>query len=210
MKIDLSQLNKTMGGTNFRYNDKAEEAIIKAFCSHYPVKDNGGTVGNVPEFDWILNDTKIEIKESQNPKLFIEIAKADGTPSGLLVTTSDVHMFVNPGSIKVDGVDVYLMKLRLIRTSELRMWTKLMARDHGDELKVFPPSNLGKGSAGWYLNPFNHDEIEDMFMMGFEYQKSADGNIIMDTNKIVLPPSNWAAKSIHRFIPEPVKKVTCT
>jgi len=201
-EVNIAKLNQTNRGTDFSANDKSEELIINAFCSKYGVEDNGGTVGYVPEYDWTLNNTLVEIKVSKNSDLFIEFAKADGTPSGLEVTTSDIHMFINPASAIINDSWVDMMKVRIVRTVELKAWLRYMAIHCEDDLVIFPPSELGKGSAGFYLNLKNHrgPDINDLFMMGFEYYKNESGEIIMDTQKIIMPNNSYASNVVHDFI----------
>jgi len=201
-EINLALLNKTNHGQDFSATDTAEPLVVEALCTNYNLQDCGGTVGNVPEYDWIINDTQVEIKMSQNSTLFIEVAKADGTASGLEVTTSDVHMFVNPASTKIDGKWVDMMKVRIIKTAELRAWINYMARQREEELVVFEPSWLGKGSAGFYLNLKTNPgpDIEDLFVLGFAYTKNDAGEIIMDTEKVIMPNNRYALSKINDFI----------
>jgi len=201
-EINIADLRETNHGSDFSDNDTAEQLVINAFCSKYNVQDNGGTVGNVPEYDWTLNDSTVEIKMSGNPNLFIEFGNALGKPSGLEVTTSDVHMFINPASAIINGNWVDMMKVRLIRTSELKVWLDYMAKRYEEDHVVHQPSRHGKGSVGFYLNLKNHKgpDINDLFMMGFEYRKTDSGQAIMDTQKIIMPNNRYAANTIHEFI----------
>jgi len=94
------------------------------------------------------------------------------------------------------------MKVRIVRTVELKAWLRYMAIHCEDDLVIFPPSELGKGSAGFYLNLKNHrgPDINDLFMMGFEYYKNESGEIIMDTQKIIMPNNSYASNVVHDFI----------
>ena len=71
MNIDVSMLNKTKGGTDFSYNDRAEDAINNAVCYYHDLQANGGTIGFDPSYDKVINRTKVEIKVTSNGALYL-------------------------------------------------------------------------------------------------------------------------------------------
>lgn len=196
-KIDVYNLNQTKGGTDFSSNDRAEVLVTNAFCYMYGLDNNGGTSGFNPDYDRTINNTTVEIKISKNENMFIEIGKADGEESGITISKADVHMYINPGATKINGKWVDLMKVRLFNTQDLRNWTAHMAKSRENELVVFKPSKLGKGSAGFFLN-VKKEKVADLFVMGFEYHTNSQGHIVFDTSRIVMPDNTYAANNIRK------------
>jgi len=191
MKIDISRLNKTNGGRDFSYNDRAEDAISNAVCYYYDLQSNGGTTGFNPGYDKLINRTKVEIKISTAAGVFIEIAKGDGTPAGIFTSEADVYLTVNPGFDK----QVSCMKVRLWHKKLLEHWARGMLEKQPDKLKQYAKSNLGPGSAGFVLE-FN--AVEDLYILGFNYVLG-NKQIVFNTHDI-LPPGQFALNSIGNFI----------
>ena len=197
MKINLYELNQTNGGTDFSANDNAEVGIVNAVCHTYDLDSRGGSVGFDPTYDRIINNSKIEIKVSKHKTPFIEIAKGDGSITGLSISKSDLYMFVNPGAVKINGDWINMMKVRIVHTQELKNWITHMIEKHPDDYVEFKPSKLGKGSGGFYLE---WSAVDDLFLLGFDYDLDAHGNIVFDTHKIIMPNNEYAFKVISNFI----------
>jgi hypothetical protein len=192
MIIDISKLNQTKGGTDFSYNDRAEDAITNAICYYYDLQANGGTVGLDPSYDKIINRTKVEIKISSSSVLYLEIAKGDGTPSGIFTSSADIYMTVNPGTDK--GTNC--MKVRVYNKMELEHWARHMLKNQEDELKSYPADSLGPGSSGFMLK---FQAVEDLYVLGFEYERGASNQIKFDTHS-VFQPSAFALSKMKNFI----------
>lgn len=192
MIIDIFKLNKTKGGTDFSYNDRAEDAITNAVCYYYDLQANGGTTGFDPSYDKLINHTKVEIKISSSKGFYLEIAKGNGDPSGIFISKADIYMTVNPGQDK--GKDI--MKIRVYNKMLLERWAEHMLENHPNKLKVYPASSLGPGSQGFMLD---FKAVEDLYILGFEYNKDASNHIVFDTHTIV-EPSAYARNNIRKFI----------
>lgn len=194
MIIENYRLNKTNGGTNFSYNDSAEDAIVDALCSNFNLADNGGPAGYAPEFDRIINNTKVEIKIQSCSSPFIEISKFDGkTPSGISLTESDLYLVVNPAG--------ETMKMRLFYTKELKNWVERMLEKHPEKLEPRKPDNLGPGSCGFFLDFESMKTLNDLFVLGFESVRDEDNRIIFDTADIITRNTNFARNNIKNYIP---------
>ena len=192
MNIDVSMLNKTKGGTDFSYNDRAEDAINNAVCYYHDLQANGGTIGFDPSYDKVINRTKVEIKVTSNGALYLEVAKYDGTPSGIFASEADVYLTVSPGQDK----GKHCMKVRLYQKRELEHWAKHMLEKHEDKIKIYKPDKLGPGSMGFMLE---FKAVNDLYILGFEYTKDAQDHIVFDTHKVLLP-SAYAKNSINQYI----------
>lgn len=191
MIIDISRLNKTKGGTDFSYNDHAEDAISNAICYWYDLQSNGGTVGFDPDYDKLISSTKVEIKISSNAGFYLEIAKGDDEPSGIFISKADVYMTVNPGTVKGQPY----MKVRVYNKMLLERWAEHMLENQIESLKSYPASKLGPGSQGFMLK---YQAVEDLYIMGFEYSKDSNGHILFDTHKVELP--DYAMGNIRKFL----------
>lgn len=198
MQINIFELNKTKGGTDFSYNDEAEVAITKAVCEKYNIIHYGGTKGFDPRYDQILNETTTEIKITKNKNPYIEFIKDTGILSGIYATESNIHLLVCPGSIQQDGCWIDIVKVRAVKTMELKRWVDFMIDKHDDQAKLFEADNLGKGSAGFYLD---WNAVDDLFLLGFEYEVHNLGHIMFNTNKIIMPSNNYAYTAINDYIP---------
>lgn len=102
--------------TNFQssHGYDAEVAVQQAVSALYGLSPGRVTKGYVSDFDFVLNDQTFELKISSKGLYDskIELARADGSPSGLSATKAKFHMFLNnSGSVG---------KVRIIRTSELK------------------------------------------------------------------------------------------
>jgi len=193
MIIDVSKLNQTKGGTDFSYNDRAEDAITNAFCYYYDLQANGGTVGYDPTYDKIINNTKVEIKISSSSGLYLETAKGDGKPSGIFTSKADVYLTVNPGTDKGQAC----MKARLYHKKELEHWAKHMIEKHSEKLKTFKASSMGPGSQGFMLD-FN--AVEDLYVLGFGYIRDGDNHIVLDTHSVITRDTAYAKNNIQKYI----------
>ncbi len=192
MLIDISKLNQTKGGSDFSYNDHAEDAITNAVCYYYDLQANGGTVGFDPSYDKIINHTKVEIKISSKAGLYLEIAKGNGDPSGIFASNADIYMTVNPGTDK--GANC--MKVRVYNKKVLEHWARHMLNNQPTELKSYPANAMGPGSSGFMLK---FQAVEDLYVLGFDYEKDASGHILFDT-RAVYQPSAFAINNIRNFI----------
>ena len=193
MLIDISKLNKTKGGRDFSYNDRAEDAINNAICYWYDLKANGGTTGFDPTYDKKIGAAKVEIKISSKSGLYLEFAKGNDELSGIFASEADIYMTVNPGKDK--GTDC--MKVRVYHKRELEHWVKHMLEKHPKDIVSYPASKLGPGSQGFMLK-FN--TVEDLYIMGFAYVKDQKGNIIFDTHNVINRDRDYAKDNIHKFL----------
>ena len=194
MIVEIHKLNQTKGGTDFSYNDKAEDAITNAICYFYDLQANGGTVGFDPSYDKLINSTKVEIKISSSAGFYLEIAKGDGEPSGIFASNADIYMTVTPGTD--DGNQC--MKVKVYNKMVLMHWAKHMLEKHPNKLKTYPPSKMGPGSSGFILD---YTAVDDLYILGFEYVKDSNGHIIFDTHNVVNRDRVYAKKNISKFIP---------
>ena len=193
MIIEVNKLNQTNGGRDFSYNDRAEDAINNAICYWYDLQANGGTVGFDPTYDKLIGNTKVEIKISANQGLYLEFAKGNDTPSGIMTSEADVYMTVNPGQDK--GMDC--MKVRVYRKQELLHWVNHMLTNHPDKIFEYPANNMGPGSKGFMLQ---FKAVEDLYIMGFEYIKDQKGKIIFDTHQPLNVDRDYAKNNISKFL----------
>lgn len=194
MIIEIHKLNQTQGGANFTYNDRAEDAITNAVCYYYDLQANGGPPGFAPQFDKIINKSNVEIKVSGSAGLYLEIAKGDGSPSGIFTSNADIYLTVTPGSDK----GASCMKVRLYHKLVLEHWAKHMLEKHPGKLKTYPRDKMGPGSSGFVLD---YDAVDDLYILGFEYIKDADGKIIFDTHNVLNHDRQYAHSNIRKFIP---------
>lgn len=192
MIIDISKLNKTKGGTDFSYNDRAEDAIANAVCYYYDLQSNGGTVGFDPTYDKLINSTKVEIKISSSKGFYLEIAKGNDDPSGIFTSEADIYMTVNPGQDK--GSDV--IKVRVYNKMLLQRWAEHKLENHPDKLITYKPSSLGPGSQGFMLD---FKAVDDLYIIGFDYERNDKNHIVFDTHA-VFEPSQYARNNIRNFI----------
>jgi len=192
MKIEISKLNQTKGGTDFSYNDRAEDAIINAVSYYHELQSNGGTTGFDPRYDKILNRSKIEIKVTGSTGIYIEILKGNGDLSGIFTTESDLYLVVKPGMDK----GLKCVKAILFRTAEIRHWMEYMIDKHPEKMKTYKADSMGPGSSGYMLD-INH--FDDLYILGFNYVGSPDSKVF-DTFDVVLP-SAYANSNIRKYIP---------
>lgn len=193
MIIEINKLNKTNGGRDFSYNDKAEDAISNAICYWYDLQANGGTTGFAPGFDKKIGSTKVEIKIASRSGLFLEFAKGNGDLSGIFASEADIYMTVTPGTDK--GIDC--MKVRLYHKGELEHWVRHMLEKHPEDIVSYPASKLGPGSQGFMLK---FKAVEDLYVLGFEYVKDLQGNIVFDTHNVVNTDRQYAHSNIRKFL----------
>ncbi len=201
--IEINKLNKTSSGRDFSYNNYAEKLVTNAFCFKYALDNRGGTVGFAPEYDRLIENTKVEIKISSRTTPFIEFEKSDDSVTGISLTESDIYMFINPGRAEIKNNWIDMMKVRLVYTRELKLWINYMRQHYNNELIEFKPNELGKGSKGFNLNFKYHKgpTINDLFVMGFEYTKDVNNNIIFDTSNILMPNNpSFAENNISKYI----------
>ena len=192
MIVEIHKLNQTKGGSDFSYNDKAEDAITNAICYFYDLQANGGTQGFDPSYDKLINHTKVEIKISSSAGFYLEIAKGDGDPSGIFTSKADIYLVAGPGTDKGKN----FIKVKLYNKMLLERWAEHMLEKHPDKLKVYPKNSMGPGSQGFMLD---YKAVEDLYILGFNYRNDASNHIIFDTHAVVLP-SSYALKNIHKFI----------
>lgn len=148
MIINVGKLTDFVSGHSLQ----AEIAVMNALCFLFDLEPRGVTKGNDARYDFMIQNTKIELKVSSKGVYgLIELSRADGSPSGLSATEADIHAFLNPA-----GRDT--AKLRLIHTYELLRFydkfpedKKIITRTNGDKL-------------GSVLAPFDIRNFEDLFV----------------------------------------------
>jgi len=193
MIIDISKLNKTKGGTDFSYNDRAEDAIANAVCYYYDLQSNGGTVGFDPTYDKLIGNTKVEIKISSNAGLYLEVAKGNDDPSGIFTSEADIYLTVNPG---LDG-GMSCMKVRLYHKRMLQRWAEHMLEKHPSKIKSYEASSLGPGSQGFMLD---FKAVDDLYIMGFDYYKDANNHVVFDTHNVITRSTDYAKNNISKYL----------
>jgi len=124
----------------FTLNEKAERQLAELVFGD---KVDHISEGNTKEYDVQLKDgTKIEIKFTNNPKIFIETNYYDGTPSGLLTTESDYYLIAHTGFWKSK-----IGKIKLIPTETLID----LYNTNKCKPKSYYPRNDSPGSSGFIL-----------------------------------------------------------
>ena len=193
MKIDITKLNQVKGGSDFSYNDNAEDAVINALCYWYDLRSNGGTDGYDPRYDKLVRGSKIEIKISASTEPYVEFAKIDGADSGIMTSTSDLYLFVNPGWITKKR----MFKARLVRTQELRHLIEHTVAQHPEKIITFEPDSTGPGSKGVRIN---FKEIDDLYVLGFEIVPGINEKVF-DTHKVQQPLPAYALQFMRQYLP---------
>ena len=140
MLVNTKKLNE-WNQDGFTLNEKAEYQISKLVFGD--VIDHVSK-GNTKEYDvQLTGGAKIEVKFTNNPKIFIETSYYDGTPSGLMTTQADYYLIVHTGYWKRK-----IGKIKLIPTETLMELHKSgkCAR------RVYNPRRASPGSCGFVLD----------------------------------------------------------
>jgi len=191
MKIDITQLNLVKGGTDFSYNDSAEDAVINALCYWYDLRSNGGTDGYDPRYDKLVRGSKIEIKISTSTEPYVEFAKIDDAASGVMVSTSDLYLFVSPG--RTNGKKMY--KARLVRTRELQRRIAHTIEQHPEQIIEFKRDSTGPGSKGVRID---FKEVDDLYVLGFDIVPGTNEKTF-DTHQVHALPA-YALQFMNQYI----------
>ena len=152
--------------TDFKSNhtDEAEAAIMKQMCIMFGLKEGELTSGFDPDYDFILNDTKIELKiSSKGVHGLMEIGRADGSRSGISASKADVYAFLNPAGFN-------RAKLRLVKKEEILNYyknnpeklirTKTVGNKIGSTLVEFDIRNFNDLYIASCTCSFKDDQVE--------------------------------------------------
>lgn len=179
MIVDIREL------TDFSsdHGELAERAVQKLICKNFKdLKPGVLTVGYDPTYDFSINDTLIELKfTTYNFQVTkVEVARADGRPSGLSLTKSDVYAFFSQDSQTI-------AKLRFIRTADLYAYylTKQTLTHH------YSPTS--GDCAGRTELPLNMSNVNNLGAGVCDYD---DGLFDLDTFR----PDPYAVDNIHKYI----------
>jgi len=155
MIVDITKLSDFKSG----HTNIAEGWVQDLICSKFNLAKGPCKTGKFPDYDFIIENTKIELKFCSNDwqKTPVEIAYTNKQPSGLMLTKSDLYAFFNqdyPGSAR----------LRLIRTSQLidyvhKNQDEVYANQYGYvvDFDLSKPhfNDLGLGSCSYKLGKFD-------------------------------------------------------
>ena len=179
MKIYVDKL------TNFSigHGEEAEFAIQNALARLYNLNRGAMTFGYASDYDFILNNTKIELKISSKYTGTMELCRADYTPSGLSVTTSDIYLFLNPSG-KVG-------KLRAISTAELKKVYKNVQPS-----QCYTTKTVGN-KIGSCLTNINFRSLNDIMLAECDCYIE-NGTTVFDTDTIRA--NNYARSFVHTLI----------
>lgn len=143
-RVIVSQLHE---GTHWKkFSAHAEVIVQETICNEFGLTKGKHTEGYAPEYDYLINNKKVEQKISLKQGLQIEFSTYDGRPSGINLTSADYHVYVTPcWSTKANK---FVGKVRLYKTSDL---LKVLGKyDNYDEdsrfVKVFSPTDSSPGS----------------------------------------------------------------
>lgn len=179
--VNVNQLTDFRSG----HSRKAEVAVMNAICFLYDLEPKEVTTGNVPGYDFRIQNTKIELKiASKGTNGVIELGRADGSPSGLSASTADVYALLNPAGNNTG-------KLRLIHAYELKLFYQkldpnnlIITATHGDRI----------GSA---LAPFNIRNFTDLFIAECDCRFSESG---LEFNTNTFRANDFARQKISDYI----------
>jgi hypothetical protein len=194
MKIIIKEL---YGANGFDYSKQCEQCLGDILKNIYNITCEGYTEGYNPEYDFLANGKKIEVKFTSKTYPHIEFARYNKQPSGLLLSKSDYYLTVSPGGSN----GKFVGKIRLYKINNLKKYLieSLLSQIEGyktegldiGKLHIYNPSHNSPGSICFIMEP---KKIEDMWLGDCELIMS-DKNIIgfdMDTfsksyiNNIIL------------------------
>jgi hypothetical protein len=148
-----------------------------------------------PQFDITAEDAngkhiKVEVKFSSSVDLFIEIARANGTPSGIETSTADYWVCVNPGRAFVNNRWVDAGKVRAIPRDILYKLVYDILSDDPDKLTIYPAKEgVGPGSRGVKIDPLKL-LMDDGWVASIDMRRhdtSKGGAAIYDVDRILQP-----------------------
>lgn len=181
MKIYVNKLTDFSIG----HGEEAEFAIQNMLARMYNLQRGPMTFGYASEYDFILDNTKIELKIASKATGTLELGRADGRLSGLSKTQANLYMFLNPSG---KGIG----KLRAIRTIELKRAMKnlstndcFLTQTHGDKI-------------GSLLTHINFRKFDDLMLA--EVDCYIENNSTVFDTDTVKPASNYACTFIRKFI----------
>jgi len=148
MIVDVYELNNLTYG--FNYNDKVEAIIQNIVADILELPKGTLTKGYSPNYDFIIGNSKYELKISSKKNFVCEFAKNDGTPSGISLTESDYYIVISPGWTKLYGE---AFKLRIIPTKYLLEYPRNTIIEYSNTLN--------------YEVNFKSTLINDMLMLEF-------------------------------------------
>ncbi len=166
MKIYVDKLTDFSIG----HGEEAEFAIQNALARLFNLRRGAMTFGYESDYDFILNNTTIELKISSKTNGTLELGRADGRPSGLSATTADIYLFLNPSG---KGVG----KLRAIKTSELKQTLNNIA---ADECTL---TNTVGNKVGSMLTFVNFRDYNDIMLAEFDCY-TENGTTVFDTDTV--------------------------
>lgn len=179
MKIYVNKLTDFSIG----HGEEAEFAIQNALARLYNLTRGPMTFGYQSDYDFILNNTKIELKIASKAQGTLELSRANGTLSGLSATTSDVYLFLNPSG--------NVGKLRAIATPELKKVYKNIPSS-----KCFVTSTVGD-KIGSCLTSFSFRAHNDLMLAECDCY-TENGSIVFDTDTI--RGNTYARDFVRTFI----------
>jgi hypothetical protein len=148
------------GDEKFDYSNQCEWWVVELVAGMRGWTDvsKPPTDGYHPAYDITAKDSdgktiKAEVKFSGYPNLFVECARADGTPSGIETSTADYYICINPGKSNIRDKWVEAGKVRVIPKDILYTLTYDLLSDDPSLLKTFGASNNGPGSKGINISP---------------------------------------------------------
>ncbi len=164
MKIYVDKL------TNFAigHGEEAEFAIQNTLARLFNLRRGAMTFGYESKYDFILNNTTIELKISSKVNGTLELGRANGNISGLSSTSADVYLFLNPSG---KGVG----KLRAIKTSELIQTLNTVSADKCTLTKT------DGNKVGSMLTFINFKDYNDIMLAEFDCYPE-NGTTVFDTD----------------------------
>ena len=180
MKIYVDKL------TNFNigHGEEAEFAIQNTLARLFNLRRGPMTFGYASNYDFMLNNTSIELKISSKVSGTLELGRADGGLSGISVTTADVYLFLNPSG---EGVG----KLRAIRTAELKQTLNSISANNCTLTKT-----VGN-KVGSMLTFINFKDYNDIMLAEFDCYPE-NGTTVFDTDTVRT--NQYARKFVNQLI----------
>ena len=179
MKIYVNKL------TNFKlsHGEEAEFAIQNALAKLYNLNRGTMTFGYNSDYDFILNNTKIELKISSYAKGTLELCRADYSPSGLSISKSDIYLFLNPSGKTA--------KFRAVSTAEL---SNVYLSAHASQCRFTKTVGDKIGSC---LIDIDFKLLNDIMIAECDYYKE-NGTTVFDIDTIRT--NKYAKKFIGQVI----------
>jgi len=180
MKILIKEL---YGDKGFEYSKQCEQCLGDILKNSYGIICEGYTEGYNPDYDFIADGSKIEVKFTSKVHPNIEFARYNKNPSGLLLSKSDYYLVVSPGGSK----GKFVGKIRLYETNDLKAYLVDCLMNQ-DDLVKYEPSGNSPGSICFKLEP---KKIEDIWL--------GDCDLIIDEGKVAGFDLDTFKKSNVRF-----------